>query len=215
MDHLEFSDSDDEFFEYTEAHRHQPQNRHFNEKVFEDDLPEILRQQQVRVPEEVVNLLEVRLTNQLQYNQPRKGMLTVREQLLLFLHFVGTNSFFHVMRDVHGPSVSTVCRTVHRVASAISSLQQEVISWPSDQSSVATKFYQIAKFPRVAGAADGTHITVFPPNYQEDDFDTLPATDTMLEQMRRQPSAVRRGQAAGPIHLSGSGYGSGSSHSWD
>lgn len=170
MDHLEFSDSDDEFFEYTEAHRRQPQNRHFNEKVFEDDLPEILRQQQVRVPEEVVNLLEVRLTNQLQYNQPRKGMLTVREQLLLFLHFVGTNSFFHVMRDVHGPSVSTVCRTVHRVASAISSLQQEVISWPSDQSSVATKFYQIAKFPRVAGAADGTHITVFPPNYQEDDF---------------------------------------------
>lgn len=170
MSDSDFSESDEEFFEYGEAHGHQRLPRQFNDKVFEEGLPEVLRQQQVRVPEEVVSFLEERLADQLSYPQKRKGMLTVREQLLLFLHFAGTNSFFHVIRDVHGPSASTVCRTIHRVASAISSLQPEVISWPPDTASVATKFYQLAKFPRVAGAVDGTHIPVTPPKAQEDDF---------------------------------------------
>ena len=34
--------------------------------------------------------------------------------------------------------------------------------------------------------------------------ETIPASDTMLEQVRQIPTAVRRGQAAGPIHLHGS-----------
>ena len=170
MSDSEFSDSDDEFFEFSLAHGPDRQPRQFNPKIFEDGLPEVLRQQQVRVPDEVVTFLEERLADQLCYPQKRKGMLTVREQLLLFLHFAGTNSFFHVIRDVHGPSASTVCRTIHRVAAAISSLQPEVICWPPDTASVATKFFQLAKFPRVAGAVDGTHIPVTPPKAVEDDF---------------------------------------------
>lgn len=170
MSDSEFSDSDDEFFEFSLAHGPHRQPRQFNPKIFEDGLPEVLRQQQVRVPDEVVTFLEERLADQLCYPQKRKGMLTVREQLLLFLHFAGTNSFFHVIRDVHGPSASTVCRTIHRVAAAISSLQPEVICWPPDTASVATKFFQLAKFPRVAGAVDGTHIPVTPPKAVEDDF---------------------------------------------
>jgi len=166
----DYSDSDDEFYEFNEAHGHHQQTRHFNEKVFEDELPEILRRQQVRVPNDVVNYLEDRLKDQLQYKQPRKGMLTVHEQLLLFLHFAGTNSFFHVLRDVHGPSASTVFRTVHRVALAISTLQAELVTWPEDTSGIAAKFFNIANFPCVAGTLDGTHVSVMPPKNQEDDF---------------------------------------------
>jgi len=74
------------------------------------------------------------------------------------------------MRDVHRPSASTICHTIHRIASAISNLQTEVICWPQDATSVVSKFFQLAKFPRVAGAMDGSHIPVTPPKATEDDF---------------------------------------------
>ena len=51
-------------------------------------------------------------------------------QILLFVHFLGTNGQYHLMRDAKGPSTHTVFRTVHQVAAAIGTLKQEIIRWP-------------------------------------------------------------------------------------
>jgi hypothetical protein len=89
--------------------------------------------------------------------------LTPRQQIETFLHFAGTNSFFHVMRDARGPSTHTVHRTVHRVAAAILTLKKEVIRWPDDKNKLRHDFMKIANFPCVAGALDGCHVIVTPP----------------------------------------------------
>jgi hypothetical protein len=89
-------------------------------------------------------------------------------QIMLFVHFLGTNGFYHLIRDARGPSSHTVFRTVHRVAEAISSLQDEVIRWPEDCTQISKKFFDIGGFPQVAGCVDGTHITVSPRKQDEE-----------------------------------------------
>ena len=60
----------------------------------------------------------------------RNRALTARQQLLVFLHFLGTNSFYHVMHSCHGISTSTVWNVIDRVTPAILSLQRELVCWP-------------------------------------------------------------------------------------
>ena len=88
-------------------------------------------------------------------------------QIELFLHFIGTNSFYHVMRDARGPSTHTVHRVVHRVSKAINTLKADVVCWPEDCSKLAKSFFDLSGFPLVAGCLDGTHITITPPANDE------------------------------------------------
>ena len=70
-------------------------------------------------------------------------------QLMTFCQFVGTNAFYHLLRDARGPSAHTVFRVVHRVADALISLKPEAIRWPEDCSKLPAKFYEIGGFPQV------------------------------------------------------------------
>ena len=135
----------------------------FLPRAFGDAIDEVTRRQQHRVPAAVVDYLEERLGPVLQHATQRNQPLTPRQQIETFLHFAGTNSFFHVMRDARGPSTHTVHRTVHRVAEAIITLKKEVICWPGDKSKLRHDFMKIANFPSVAGALDGCHIIITPP----------------------------------------------------
>lgn len=91
-------------------------------------------------------------------------------QILVFLHFVGTNSFYHVVRDSQGPSPQTVGRIVRRVASALFDLKNEIICWPDNPESLRQQFYQFGHFPSVAGCLDGSHVLVRPPKNDEASF---------------------------------------------
>lgn len=88
----------------------------------------------------------------------------------MFLHFLGTNTFYHVVRDAQGPSAQTVCQTVRRVASAMYSLRREVIRWPENCETLSRQFYQTGQFPSVAGCLDGTHVPVKAPKKDEGSF---------------------------------------------
>lgn len=59
---------------------------------------------------------------------------------------MGTNSFYHVLRDARGPSPQTVCRTVRQVAEAIFTLRNEVIRWPENCDKIVKDFYDIARY---------------------------------------------------------------------
>ena len=122
------------------------------------------------MPRVVVDLLEERLGPGLLHPTQRSGALSVRDQILTFLHFVGTNSFFHVVRDCHGISTNTVYRIVHEVIKAVFELRNEFISFPANPQAAAGKFKDVAGIPFVIGAVDGTHVGVFPPKEHEAAF---------------------------------------------
>jgi hypothetical protein len=88
-------------------------------------------------------------------------------QILTFLRFVGNNSFYHAIRDVNGPSTHTVGRIIRRVANAIFGIKNDFIQWPANPETLAQGFYQIAGFPSVVGALDGSHVPVSPPKEDE------------------------------------------------
>lgn len=87
----------------------------FRLRGFEDSIlyPREFRQR-FRVPLPVLDLLEDKLHAVLAYPTMRNRPLSPRQQILIFLTFIGTNSFYHVLRECVGVTESTICRTVHR-----------------------------------------------------------------------------------------------------
>lgn len=165
----------------------------------EEELYELLRRQIVRQPRnfaerrplEIENPREFRekfrlpvdtfahllelIGSQMEHRTRRKGALTARQQLLIFLYFLGTNSFYHVMHSCHEVSTSTVWQIICRVVPAIVTLKRDFIRWSEHPIMVAAaKFRDIAAmgrgFPCVAGCVDGTHVLVNPPNQDEDAY---------------------------------------------
>ncbi len=121
-----------------------------------------------RMSKEVFAYILNRTSARLQHTTQRNRALTPKEQLLSFFHVIGTNSLYHVMRDVHGPSASTICRVVKRVAVVIVEvLEQETIKFPSRLNEDVEKFHSIANMPSCIGAVDGTHVKVQPPALDE------------------------------------------------
>lgn len=87
-------------------------------------------------------------------------------QLLCALRYYATGSQLTTCGDVIGVHESTACRIIHRVTHAIASLRPEFIQMPTsetNQNNVVTGFFNIARFPRVIGAIDGTHIKILSP----------------------------------------------------
>lgn len=87
-------------------------------------------------------------------------------QLLCTLRYFATGSQLTACGDVIGIHESTACRILHRVTHSIASLYSQYIKMPiteTEQSNVVLKFYNIAKFPRVIGAIDCTHIKILSP----------------------------------------------------
>jgi hypothetical protein len=87
-------------------------------------------------------------------------------QFLLCLRFYATGCTQLSAADFSGVSESTANRVVHRVTAAIASMYRDYIFMPRNQaeiSSTSRGFYTIARFPRVIGAVDGTHIKIRSP----------------------------------------------------
>ena len=93
-----------------------------------------------------VHLLEL-IGPRLEHRTRRNRPLPARQQLLAFLHFFGTNSFYHVMHSFHGISTSTVWQVIHRVVPVILNFKREFIRWPDQPLSIASKFRDMTAFP--------------------------------------------------------------------
>ncbi len=115
------------------------------------------------------NLVE-RLAPSLVRDTDRSHPLTPQEQVLTFLRWAGSDSFYHVVRDCHGMSKASVCRIVRDVSSAIvENMEAEYICFGEPRQQ-ARDFEQIAGMPAVVGCVDGTHIRVSPPRADEAAF---------------------------------------------
>lgn len=72
--------------------------------------------------------------------------------------------------DFIGVSTSTVCRVLRRVSIAICQLRPDFIRMPStddEWKAICHAFFKIAKFPRVIGAIDCTHVKIQSPGGNE------------------------------------------------
>ena len=144
----------------------------------EEELDELLRRQVIRRPRNVQNrrlfdtknprefrekfrlpvdtffrLLEL-IGPRLEHRTRPNRAVTARQQLLVFLHFLGTNSFYHVKHSIF----HCISHVIHRVFPAILSLKGEFIRWRGQPLSIAAKLRDTAGFPCVAGCVDGTHV---------------------------------------------------------
>jgi hypothetical protein len=68
-------------------------------------------------------------------------------QILVFLSYLGSNSFYHVVRDCRGPSTTTVHQVVHQVGEELARLKKDFISWPASRAEIlqmSEKFQDLA-----------------------------------------------------------------------
>jgi hypothetical protein len=86
--------------------------------------------------------------------------------LLICLRFFAANGHLQSLADFSGVHLSTVSRIINKVSRAIARLYPRFIQLPENEAEireVQVNFYQIALFPTVVGAVDGTHIKIQSP----------------------------------------------------
>ncbi|XP_018568585.1 putative nuclease HARBI1 [Anoplophora glabripennis] len=96
----------------------------------------------------------------------RNNTVTPMNQLLITLMYFASNSHMVTISDVGKMNKSTVCRIIKRVSNAIARLYRDYIIFPRNELEVnqtKNKFFDIASFPNVIGAVDGTHIRILSP----------------------------------------------------
>ncbi|CAK1580190.1 unnamed protein product [Parnassius mnemosyne] len=77
------------------------------------------------------------------------------------LRYYATNNSQLTIGDFSRLSTPTAHKIIHRVSAAMASLNHEYIKFPNTQQEIRQnqrEFYGIARFPRVIGAMDCTHI---------------------------------------------------------
>lgn len=89
-------------------------------------------------------------------------------RLLLTLRYYATGSFLTVVGDFSGVSKASASRIVSLVSRAIAQLRPEFIKFPTNTKEIQQEFYNIAKFPRLIGAIDCTHVPIKSPGKKSD-----------------------------------------------
>lgn len=86
--------------------------------------------------------------------------------VLLTLRFFACGNFLVTVGDYCGVSEATACRVIKKVSGAIAKLADVFICMPTTKDELkqsASDFYTIARFPKVIGAIDGTHVKIQSP----------------------------------------------------
>ncbi|CAK1592206.1 unnamed protein product [Parnassius mnemosyne] len=114
-----------------------------------------------RLSKEATLCLLSKIEHHLEYSSNRNFSISPVNQLLATLRYYATNWTQTSIGDYCGLSTPTANKIVHRVSAAIAALHTEYIKFPESTQEIRheqDKFYQIARFPRVVGAMDCTHI---------------------------------------------------------
>ena len=77
--------------------------------------------------------------------------LSPRERIQIFLHFLGTNGFYHDVASSHVITRTTVGKIVREVCLVLFEHRNEVIKWPENSEKLASDFFKIARIPCIAG----------------------------------------------------------------
>lgn len=92
--------------------------------------------------------------------------VTPMNKLLVTLRFYALGTMVSAVADYININKSTACKIIYKVTDAIARLAPDEIKFPNTE--VATLeiqrgFYNIARFPRVIGAIDCTHVKIQSP----------------------------------------------------
>ncbi|KAG5868041.1 hypothetical protein JTB14_001733 [Gonioctena quinquepunctata] len=114
----------------------------------------------------ILNLIEAEIEHPYDFNNSVAPM----NQLLIFLRLCATGTHLSCVADFGGTHLSTVSRIVKRVGRALASKSRRFICMPERLQDITRgqfDFYEIARFPRVIGAVDGTHIRIQSPGGED------------------------------------------------
>lgn len=86
-------------------------------------------------------------------------------QVLCCLRYYASAGHLRQVADFMGMDISTASRIVARVSRIIATLFPLYVKMPEQNQFIQeqNKFYNIARFPRVIGVVDGTHIRILSP----------------------------------------------------
>ncbi|CAH2101370.1 unnamed protein product [Euphydryas editha] len=86
--------------------------------------------------------------------------ITSMQCLLITLHYFATGTFLTACGVLRGVTKASACRIIHKVSEAIAKLRPLFVKFPADTNNISQEFYEIARFPRVVGVIDCTHINM-------------------------------------------------------
>ncbi|KAL1447143.1 hypothetical protein WDU94_015606 [Cyamophila willieti] len=158
-DFVDFS-SDEEDYVQPDIILREREQRHERPDHFE--LPDGSFFMRFRLTKPTVLELLGQIEDQIKPNTMMNDAVTAAEKLLLTLRFFATGSFFITCGDFSGVHKSTACKAIQVVSQAIASLRPQYIQMPNPEQA-KTQFYQIARFPKVIGAVDCTHVKIQSP----------------------------------------------------
>ena len=126
-------------------------------------------QARYRFSPDSIGVLSDLLYNDLNRPTNRSHAIPVDKQVKIALRFYASGSFLQVIGDTFGYDKSAISRVVHSVTDAICTRGAHFLRWPSENERATIKqgFYNIARFPCVVGAVDGTHIRIQAPSVDE------------------------------------------------
>nr|XP_054770416.1 putative nuclease HARBI1 [Lytechinus pictus] len=126
-----------------------------------DSLTETQLLKRYRFGREAIFFIINLLTNQIAPPTERNQAIHPTLQVLISLNFFATGSVLESDANIHRIHRSTVSRVIHRVSQALCEHKSQFIKFPRTDEETAANiqdFYRIARFPRVVGAVDGTHV---------------------------------------------------------
>nr|CAI5842218.1 unnamed protein product [Callosobruchus analis] len=116
-----------------------------------------------------VAVLEL-IEDQLEFENDLNNSVSPINQLLTALLFYATNGHQINIGDHMGMNQSTVSRIVGKVSRAIAGLRNRFIKMPSTPEDILccqNNFHRLARFPRVIGCIDGTHVKIYSPGGED------------------------------------------------
>ncbi|KAJ4427679.1 hypothetical protein ANN_25328 [Periplaneta americana] len=99
-------------------------------------------------------------------SEDNRGLsISIETQVLTALRYYARSGYQDNTADLHNISQASVSRIITNVSVAIAGLAPRYVRFPREEKRMTTarKFYDIARFPQVIGAIDGTHIPITNP----------------------------------------------------
>lgn len=116
-----------------------------------------------RLSKESVTAVLTEIEQEISHATEQNNAISPMNQLLLTLRFYATGNHLLSAADFSGVSKTSSHRIIHRVTNAIARLRPRFIKFPMLAEEIKKeqiKFFDIARFPRVIGCIDCTHIKI-------------------------------------------------------
>ena len=120
----------------------------------------------------------------------RNHALTVEQQVLASLRFLGEGMFYKTDGDILGIDKSSVCRILKRFCESLVSQSHRFFRFPftaAEKNNNKLKFYKMGGFPSCILCVDGVHIRICTPYIDENSFINRKGWHSINVQMMTDP----------------------------